>query len=90
VASEDYDIGDRIEFTATFKNSVGALANPSSVTFVLTLPTGAKVTLSPVTNPSVGVYRAEHLATMEGLHHLRATGAGGVDAVEQLAVYVRP
>lgn len=58
MADTAYDIGDRVEFTGTFTNAAGALANPTTVVFKVRRPSGTIVTVA-ATNPSVGVFKAQ-------------------------------
>jgi hypothetical protein len=84
-----YNIGDAVIFTATFKNTVGELANPTEVHLRVKRPSGDIDELMPE-NPSPGVWRATYslIGKTHGEHHYHWSGTGAVQAVGEGAFYV--
>lgn len=85
----DINPGDivRVSTTPGFKNSVGALADPTTVTLrwrrhgetetVLTLASGG------VIRDSIGLFHVDILVTEPGLHYFRWEGTGAVVAAAE-------
>jgi hypothetical protein len=94
----DFDVGDRVVMTATITDPADtttlpqvdgeALVDPPSVTFVVTLPTGATASY-PGARISTGVYEAAHVAASAGHHGFRVDVPPPYQASEPSAFYVR-
>jgi len=63
-----HDYGDLIELSATFRDADGNLADPTTVTLKLIMPTGGTITVNTggLTHPSTGIYRYNQSGTVEG------------------------
>jgi hypothetical protein len=89
------DQGDTVRLTATFRNTSGALTNPSTITFAQRTPTQtaaqATVTTSGNTNVSTGIYVRDVPLATAGLWQFEMRGTGNsVDQVIRYAVDVLP
>lgn len=87
------DQGDTRRWTVTFYNSSNALANPTTVTFLLRTPSQAQGGGTSVTtgwtSPSTGIYYRDISFSEAGLYLMEARGAGNsVDQTERLIVDV--
>lgn len=86
--------GQRLVFTAAFKDANGTAYDPAIVRFKIVDPAGTVTTLvygtdAAVTKPSTGNYRVEKTVTTKGKHSAGWFGvaAGGADS-DGLAVGV--
>jgi hypothetical protein len=84
----DADIGDLVRVTASFIDSSGALADPTSAEIIARSPTGSEQSLS-VTKLSTGIYYAEQSIDEENTWWFRAKGAGAVEAAAERSLHVR-
>lgn len=66
-------IGDRVRFTATFRDSGGVLADPDTVTVTITDPVGADVPAA-VVQDSTGVYHADVVVSVWGAYQCNWSG----------------
>lgn len=89
MAINEYDTGDQVRMTATFKNAAGALADPTTVVFkyrqsgsvaATTLTYGVD---GAVVKASVGVYHLDITPAASGDWHYRAVGTGAVVAAAE-------
>lgn len=62
-----YDVGDTIAAAAEVRDENGELTNATGVVYTVTLPDGTTATPA-VSNPSIGRYIADYVATMSGWH----------------------
>lgn len=78
LVDSDYAVGTEVVLEATFRDDVGDLADPTTVTCRVINPLGVEADVTPVTNPSIGVYRAVQLADEGGIWRFRFKGVGAV------------
>jgi hypothetical protein len=88
MSSNEFDVGDGVRATVTFKDLDGALANPTVVVAKLKDPAGVITTLA-TTHPSTGVYYADITLTAPGKWYLRFAGTGAVIAAQEFPLRVR-
>lgn len=77
MAKPPYDIGDQVTLQATFTLANGTLANPGTVVCRVRQPDGTLQTVTPVSNPSTGVFQAVFAPAQSGEHWYRFEGTGG-------------
>lgn len=85
--SLEYDIGDRVELRAAFRDSTGAFADPTEVTFRVKDADGSVTVYTyggaTVTKIETGKYRVYITPTISGEWSWRAEATGDVvDTVE--------
>lgn len=88
------DEGDQVFLSFTFRNTSGALANPTTVTFAQRTPnqieTAGTTTTTGWTNPTTGTYTRFVPVNIAGLWQFEARGAGNqTDQVLTVAVDVQ-
>lgn len=88
-AATVYDIGDSVEMTASFTNSAGVAANPTTVVCSIKAPDGTVTNSTTVTNTGVGEYNAVIDPTSAGRHYYRFVGTGTLKAAEENVFIVR-
>jgi hypothetical protein len=77
-------IGANVEQQVTFRNTSGALANPTVVNGNAKRPNGTSVAAVSVTNVSTGIYDVIYTADLAGLWFYRIEGEGNnVNAVTE-------
>ena len=89
----NYDIGDLIRLTATFKDLDGNASDPTIITLSIKEPNGDVVDLTYgldifVVKQSTGIYYMDFAPAMEGLHYYRFAGTGTITAAEETSFYV--
>lgn len=73
-------VGTKVELQASFRNSLGELADPDAVGATIRLPDDSIVDLSAsILNPSVGVYTVAYTIEQNGLHQYRFAGTGSIE-----------
>lgn len=93
MTTEIYPVGSLVSVYGTFRNNIGALADPTNVYFELTNPAGTTVVLhygvDPVIKDSTGVYHINVDANAVGLYqyHIYATGTGQAATFGAFNVY---
>jgi hypothetical protein len=79
-----YDIGDIVRLSASYTDTGGTPANPTTVAFVYERPSGSYSTETStgpnVTNPSVGSFHLDVEIDEAGLWEYRVTSAGSIQA----------
>lgn len=83
-----YDKGDNRRLSITFTDFNDTLADPTTVTAIITEPDGTVVNPA-VVNDGVGLYHADFTFTKQGRHLVRFEGTGAVVSAEQTDVYIR-
>lgn len=83
----DFDWKPSLTITTTFTKD-GALTN-ATVTGSVRQPDGTDHTLTGITNPSTGVYKAQFNPTMPGRHVAVFTATGALDAIVEDTFNVR-
>lgn len=85
-----YDIGDLVRLRLTFTDIAGAATDPTTVTVVVTSPTGIVTTyLDAVNDPAaVGAFYKDILPNEAGMWRYRGTGTGAVVAAGDSVFYV--
>lgn len=83
-----YPQGQPVTVTLTAKNTVGALADPATLTVQIELP-DCSVIEPDIDHPSTGVYSFDVETPQAGVYKWRAVAAGGVEAVAEGQVLVR-
>lgn len=81
----------RVSTTPGFKDSTGALADPTTVTLRWRVGRGTETVWTrsaggpdtQIVRDSTGLYHADIPVTLPGLHYFRWKGAGVVDAAEE-------
>lgn len=84
----DADIGDLVRVTASFTDSSGELANPTSVAILSRSPSGAELSLN-VTSQGTGIYYAEHNIDECDTWWFRAKGTGDIEDAAERRLHVR-
>lgn len=88
-----YDIGDTVRLRATYTDTGGDPANPTTVTFVYEDPSGNAVTVisgsSSVVNPTVGTFTTDLVPDESGLWEYRSSSTGTIVASEEGYFIVR-
>ena len=88
-----YITGDAVTLTATFKDSSGALADPTDVTLEVQDPNGTITTytysLSTITKSSTGIYTRNVSLTDNGTWEYEWQGTGAVAKVGNGRINVR-
>lgn len=80
----DYNIGDLVEVTATFRNSEGVLANPNSVTLTYLKPgSSTAIAADAPTSDTTGVWVGSIPVDTHGKWLYRFAGTGAVTAAEE-------
>lgn len=86
----DLNPGDvvRVSTSPGFKNSAGALADPTAVSVRWRAPDGTETTWvyltdGQVVKDSTGLYHADIPTTLAGRHYFRWKGTGAVAAAEE-------
>lgn len=73
--------------TATFRDTAGALADPTGTAFTSVAPTGAQTVLTP-NHVSTGVYTVQVPFTTAGPWYVVAAGSGLVSVVNEILIDV--
>ena len=80
--ANNYDIGDVVRLSATFRTTAGALADPTKVTFKYQDPSGNTVTVTStaagVIHPSSGLYYTDISPDETGVWEYRIYSTGSV------------
>lgn len=87
-----HDAGENVVLQATFRDTAGALATPTTYTLYIERPAGQVVTVgqAQITVASTGVLEYADVATAHGLTYYRFVGTlGGRTVVEQSTYWVR-
>lgn len=88
------DVGDADTLVGTFRNASKVLANPTTVTLVITNPQGVVTEVTGVAgglrNPSVGRWEYDHAWSSAGDWKWSYRGTGAVVSRARGAVRVRP
>ena len=91
----DYNVGDQVRLTATFTDSVGAVADPTTVTCLVrrryqypTVTTTTYTYPATVTKSGTGVYYVDVTPDTEGIWDYRWVATGTVIAAEESAFNV--
>lgn len=88
-----YDIGDTVRLTATYTDTGGTAANPTTVTFVYEDPSGTATTITStstsVSNPAVGSFFTDLVPDEAGLWEYRSSSTGTIIASEEGYFIVR-
>ena len=82
--------GNYVRLKATFYDADGILANPTSVTALLTLPDGTEVTPT-LTSSSTGIWSTTYLVADDapcGIAVFRPDGAGAVVAADDTTFHI--
>ncbi|XAI95801.1 hypothetical protein [Microcystis phage Mae-JY24] len=85
-------VGTVVFLEATFRDRAGALFDPATVRFDITLPNGTSVAVSGVTSAGTGVYRATYTTSVAGVHRFwyRGTGPNATGGVANFTVTETP
>ena len=79
-----YDVGDIVRLSATYTDTGGTPANPTTVFFVYERPSGSFSTETStgvnVANPTVGSFHLDIDIDEPGLWEYRVTSAGSIQA----------
>ena len=94
MATTVYDIGDLRRLQATFKNSAGAAADPTAITFFMREPDGVLTTYVYLTNAQLvksatGIYYVDWTFAKAGRHGMRWEGTGALVSSEQSDFWAR-
>ncbi len=73
------DLGDYYPITVETTDEAGDLVDVTSVSVVITLPTGTAGSPVAMSRTSLGRYELDYLTTTTGLHSWRATSTGAVE-----------
>ena len=89
-----YDRGDKIRLKATFRNSAGNLADPTTIAIVIRNPDGSITTKTYVTNQdlvkeSLGVFYFDYVCQKRGEATYRWLGDGVVTAAANGGFYIQ-
>lgn len=84
-----YDRGDKLRFTAVFKDDLGADADPGTVTLKVKAPSGAVTTHADTVRDSAGHYHFDLSITESGTWTYRWEGANGVETASETQFFVR-
>lgn len=92
---DDYDIGDLVSLDVTFKNTLLAVLDPTSVVFALRLPNATLVTYTygvdgQITRSTTGKYNVLYSPLTEGTYCYRFAGTGACQSAEEKSFYIRP
>lgn len=92
--TDSFDIGDNKRFSITFTDIVGAAADPTAITAVITEPDGVVTTYvygtdAELVKDSVGVYYVDWTFAKKGRHKIKISGTGAVVSAEQVEIWVR-
>ena len=79
----DYTIGTDVIVEATFKDDADALTDPTTVTCYALDPSGNEAAVTPLSNPSVGVYRGTVTVDESGIWRYRFKGEGVVNIASE-------
>ena len=96
-----YDIADIVRLTATFTDTGGSVADPTTVNFLYDTPTSVAATtanrpstgintVNGIARVSTGVYHFEITTTGSGLYETRFTSTGVISASVESWFSVRP
>jgi hypothetical protein len=93
----EYDVGDAVRFSANFKNSAGADADPTTVVFKIKDPSGTigsytysgTGTNTILEKDSIGDYHLDFTLDESGVWHYRWYGTGILDVAEEAQIKVR-
>lgn len=84
-----YDVGDRVQLTATLTDDDGVLTDPTAVTVTIRKPDGTASSSTP-TKDSTGVYSKDVDIDQHGNWFYRFAGTGALVVAEEGEFYVRP
>lgn len=92
----EYFVGTQVSMTATFKNELGVLADPTDAKFLLVTPAGTETTYTVALNPTIvsrvstGVYKCIYPKfTLTGRHAVGVRGTGVVLASNEGIITVK-
>jgi len=86
-----YDVGDQVVATVTFRDVVGAVADPSQVKVIVMAGDGtvtSNVYPTSVSKDSVGVYHLDVILSGPGRWWIRGQGTGSLTAAEEVELLV--
>lgn len=85
----EYDVGDYIQITGTFRSQASVLTNPSTVAAAVRTPNGSLITPSPAM-ATTGIWTAEvSIDNQPGMWRYRWSGTGGLQAAGENVFKVR-
>lgn len=80
--ANQYTIGATVKMTATFRNTAGAVTDPTTVTCIVKTPAGVETTytyaLTTVDKDSTGIYSKTITTAENGLYQYYFKGTGTV------------
>lgn len=93
--SQQYDVGDMIRCSVSFKDLNGTAIDPTNVTIKIQKPNQTIVEYvylvdGGVIKDSVGNYHYDFLITLDGMHTFGWFGSGNMSAVETSTFFVNP
>jgi len=89
-----YDVGDRVRFSATFKDINGTAMDPTTITFKIKSPSGTTTTYvygqnGELVRTGTGTYRVDFDMTEGGVWNYRWEGSGALVVAEEGQVTVK-
>lgn len=91
---DEYEVGQTVRLETTFRDSAGALADPTTIVCTVENPSGTETAPTVGDDAGVGAYHADVTANLPGTWQWRWKGSGGglgtgVDAVDEGFFVVR-
>ena len=91
----EYDKGDLVVCSGSFKNSAGTLIDPTTVAFHYKLENGTSAsylygTDAELVKDAVGIYHANLSAGSPGTWYFRFVSTGTGQAAEESSYYIKP
>jgi len=89
-----YDVGDSRRLKATFKDTAGTIADPTTINFKIREPDGVETTYvfgtdSELVKEGTGIYYVDWTMAKPGRHIGRFIGTGNIIGTENYEFYAR-
>ena len=86
---QTYEVGDSVRLEVEFRDSAGALADPTAVQVKVEDPAGTETTYTDETKDATGLYHKDVTATAPGTWQYRWEGSGALVAISEGSFYVK-